>query len=250
MCAAPGIVTVELVDGIDVDEQMAPGHHRTGNGRLIGLLLIGLGTVWFLAATRFFSFSSQTVRAFLLMALGAWLVFTARKGRGGGRSLWPIIVGAVLVVSLLHHSGVQKISPIGVVGDPSGTPQSAADIQDDYQRAAGDLSLDLTNIPMAQLSGRQIPIRVGTGNVTVDLPAGTNFEAHGRVGVGKVTVCGTTLGDGLATHFDEPVGPSDAPRLDLLITVGAGDVNVMCDQPVSSTAPDPTTPVPSSLGPK
>jgi hypothetical protein len=114
-------VTVRSVVETDSDTEMGTGrYHRSANGRLVGILLIGLGVVWFLSEIG--GLSGETMRAVVLMLLGAGLIYTARRSRGGGRSLWPIALGVILIFSLLGNArSGRRVGPV-ILGPDSCEP--------------------------------------------------------------------------------------------------------------------------------
>jgi len=75
----------------------------------LGLLLIGLGTVWFLSESHLLALSAETVLSGLLIVLAVGLIYTARWGRRLGR--WAVVLGAVLSVVLVVNSRSLHFGP-------------------------------------------------------------------------------------------------------------------------------------------
>ncbi|MFO7549484.1 MAG: LiaF-related protein [Acidimicrobiia bacterium] len=95
-------------------------------------------------------------------------------------------------------------------------------IEDSYEFATGNLVLDLGAVTLTE--DRQVDVQLGTGDVTVILPAGQGYDVQASVGSGTIVLPGA-YGDGLAIT-DKAFLDLGGPMLELGIEVGAGTVTV------------------------
>jgi hypothetical protein len=238
------VVTVRSVVETDSDTDMGTGrYHRSANGRLVGILLIGLGVVWFLSEIG--GLSGETMRAVVLMLLGAGLIYTARRSRGGGRSLWPIALGVILIFSLLGNarSGGRALG-LRVDAAPAIIPQSAGELEDHYPGGVARLTIDLRQLQPTDLN-RAITIDDPVSDLRVAVPSGVDVVVDTSAAIGQLVVCGQRVPPGFTFGQTYESGPSTAPQLKLHIDGGAGEVRVTCGSPL----PPPEAPIPPSSKP-
>ena len=239
---------------MDAEEMTASPPRRGPKGRVLGLLLIGLGIMWFVAVTHVLSVLREEVLSGLLILLGAGLMLSARRGEGGRRSRasrWPIVAGVLLVFALIGHArsgaavgaDVVRAGRVPAAPIPPQPPQApvmpsnVADVQSEYDGTVGILPLDLRAISPGDLDHQSIVIRMVAGEVTVNLPRGTHVEVNSHVAAGGVSVCGDQNASG--NNIDVPYNndPGTGPHLRLDIQLGQGYIDVAGCQP----APPSTT---------
>lgn len=221
-----------------------PRRRRSGDRSILGLLLIGLGTLWFLEETGLLALSAETVLAALLMLVGLSLIFTARRGRRH----WPIVLGVVLTLVLIANSNALSFPNVSSIGDETFQPASTAELRSNYQTGLGKLTLDLRGLLAADLGKRTIQINHGVGQVIVIVPGGLSLHVDGNIGVGRLTLCGKRVagGPGINGAHDYQASAS-APVLGLSIHQGVGGTTIDGCGSGGSTTPDtstPSTPVP------
>jgi hypothetical protein len=244
--------------GTDSQQDASTGRRpRGGDRHVFGLLLIGLGTVWFLSESHLLALSAETVLSVLLILLALGLIYTARWGRRMGR--FPILLGMGLTFALIVNSpSLHFASFRGGVGDQNVVPQTIGDVQPDYRTSFGDFTLDLRAIPVAELATRPITVHMVAGSVTVILRPSTLVDLSGRVRAGQLTACDQQLGNGFDTSQSFH-SPGNGPRLALTIDAGFGDVEIQGCQPESPATPAspsatldtptaPTAPTPPPVG--
>jgi phage shock protein PspC (stress-responsive transcriptional regulator) len=197
-------------------------------GVTIAVLLIVVGA---LALITRFSGWDLGPRAFLgsaLLVVGLGLVAAAfsggRTARGG-----LIALGVVLSLALLAASTLPWNNVRGGVGDRTFRPVSDAQVQNVYRGGAGDMTVDLTRVPVSNLDG-PITTRVehGLGDVQVIVPRDADVRLTVMSGVGSIDAFGQ---GSLDSGFFPGSGPGtwvDDGNAEFVIAVhnGAGDVEV------------------------
>src|SRR3989441_4186830 len=113
---------------------------RSGDGQLLGLLLLGFGVVALLRESGVFQVKWEAILAGLLVTLGVGLVLTARTGR----RIWPIVLGLVLILTLSARSPSLPFPvPAGsAVGDPAVLVRGARPPGTAHKQGLGNLTLD------------------------------------------------------------------------------------------------------------
>jgi phage shock protein PspC (stress-responsive transcriptional regulator) len=161
-----------------------------------------------------------------LGVIGAGLVVGAflRSGRG----LIPI----ALLLSALTWAAVA--APLdrweaGGFGDLNATPTTLAQLQPVYQRSAGDITLDLRQLPLSGTGQVPTTATLGAGDLTVLVPADTDVKLNGSAGLGDVSLGGQKVSGPGAKLDVEDLGADNArsgQELVLTLSTGAGDVEV------------------------
>lgn len=179
-----------------------------------GAALATEGVPWFTAAH---------VIGLVLAVVGVGLVLGGFLG--GGRGLvWlalPLSLAGIVLTSV----------PIPAVGGGLGTleatPRSAAEVLPVYQRTAGEITLDLRQLPPSRPV--DTTVRAGAGNVTVIVPPDADVTYACTATLGNVDCFGREQsGVGTPTLDGHDVG-ADGPggqRIALDVTAGAGNVEV------------------------
>jgi hypothetical protein len=208
--------------GLDAEQETMTRHDRRGaNRRVLGLLLIGVGTVWFLEVAGLLSVSAETLLAGLLTLLGVGLIFTARRGRGW----WPIALGALLTVVLVLNSNALALPTLPGFGDQTIHVHSG-DTRLSFHRAIGDLTL-IVDRPQGD-SASPMKVNLGLGDVKVLLPTDSKVHVVSHIGVGQLTVCGNKIDDGIGINPTYDTPQTGGPHFDLTVSDGIGDVTVVC----------------------
>ncbi|TYP89763.1 PspC domain-containing protein [Blastococcus xanthinilyticus] len=161
-----------------------------------------------------------------VLVVGAGLVAAAflpgRTARGG-----LVALGVVLSLALAIASATPSVD--GGVGDRTFSPRTVAAVQEVYEGGVGDLTVDLSDVPMADLTDAlDVRIEHGIGDVEVILPRSADAQIQVDQGVGETEVFGATgsgsdfhPGSGSAAWTDD-----GEPEFELEINSGIGDVEV------------------------
>ena len=202
MCALGAAFYPSSMSWSEVAEPRLRRRRRSGDGQLLGLLLLGFGVAALLRESGVFRVKWEAILAILLVTLGVGLVATARSGR----RIWPVALGDKVV----HVQDVDHL-------------------EDSYNQSAGSFTLDLARIVLAPGTTRQITINQGLGDVRVLVPADAAVELDADVGIGRATVLGQRVGNGVGVQarYQSPgYDDSAGRRISLQVHVGVGRLEV------------------------
>ena len=194
---------------------------RMHSGRLAaGLLLVVFGIGWLLEVLNVIDFPWDVLLPVALVLVGAALVVASRSGaRTGGL----IAVGIVLTGVLTIGSAIDF--PLGGgVGERREHPTAVAQLRQEYRLGIGQLTLDLTDLPLASIAATErVRVRVGMGQLVVIVPVGPPVRVEARAVLGNVQVFEVQ-----DSGFDavRVVAPSGTPAIDLVLSVGLGQIEV------------------------
>ena len=178
-----------------------------------------------------------TTGAVAVTLLGLGVIIAGLRGRtGGGMGVLAVLL-AVALVPMAAFDAQDWESWDGswdgesiAVGDIERTPTTVAEATDGYRIGAGDIDIDLTEVPLGE-EAVTVPITLGAGDLVVVVPAGVGFDAQIDVRAGEVDFLG---GDGRADSgrvigqtYESPALEDGEPlQLHLDISVGAGTVTI------------------------
>lgn len=209
-------------------------------GAVVGLTLVALALL--LAAERVGTVDLPVGLAAIgigVVLAGIGIVVAGLRGRSSGTLGFLAITGAVLALpaALYAQSGWSSWSgPSGrvqLVADEAWTPRSTAAAAEGIAVAVGDLAVDLTEVPLGDDTVR-VPLRLGGGEITVTVPAGTAVTADVRIAAGDVlwevdgreSLSGVSGGRSYTFESDE-VADGATPQLALDIESGAGQIRIV-----------------------
>ncbi len=207
---------------------LSPPRRRSILGRLAvaaGLLVAGAAAL--LENLGLFQLNTRRLLALLLLVVGVALVI----GAWWGTARWLIVIGVLLVPALFATSAVALLfGPFhgdhhGWFGDRARRPTSRAQVAQPFELGFGDLTLDLTALPLSA-DPTHVVARIGAGNITVIVPEGVDVTVNTKVRAGDVRVFGhREHGVGLKPTYHAS-GTPGAGRLLLDLRAGAGGVTV------------------------
>jgi hypothetical protein len=246
---APWDMPPSPVPGVPIepfrDDGRNPRHrhrHLVGPG-VFGVLLIWTGIAWLTGV------GLTTGLAVGLVILGLGFVL----GSFVGGSRW-LIFPALLVALALAITAIVDIPLSGPIGQQQWSPDTVAELQDEYEMSMGEGTLDLRGLGLLT-HDETVRATVGLGHLVVLVTPDQDLLVDTEAGAGSVLVFGEEQnGLGFETH-DAYHGDSDG-TLTLDLQVGMGQIEVRYgvardrDDPVESPerteSPEPTTP--STLG--
>lgn len=112
------------------------------------------------------------------LVVGAWW----------GRARWLILIGLLLAAVAIASSFITVPLDAGW-GDRKIQPTSADQLQDEYELAAGRLTLDLSDLP-SSMADREISATIGMGRLRVILPDDARAQVRSEVGAGTSDLFG------------------------------------------------------------
>ncbi|AXB46911.1 PspC domain-containing protein [Amycolatopsis albispora] len=168
-------------------------------------------------------FSPAHIIGVTLGVLGVGLVAGALTG--GGRGLIGLavplsIAGVALTAVPFHAVG-------GGVGNLDATPRSAAELRPVYEQTAGNIDLDLTELPPD--TPVTATVRSSVGNSTVIVPDNADVQVTCESPVGDIECLGrehSGLGNAPITVTDQGSDGPGGPKYNLTVTTSAGNVEV------------------------
>ena len=192
-------------------------------GRLLGgVLLVLLGVAWLLESLDVVQVPWDVFLPGGLIAIGVILVVNARTG-ASHRGM--IALGVVLTVLL--SMGTMIALPVGGgIGERTEQPATAAQAAEEFELGIGQLTVDLTELPVADAGTETVLVRarLGIGELVVIVPEGVAVRVEAKAGLGAVKVFDQEEGGLDVDLVSEPAGA--APALDLRLSVGIGEASV------------------------
>ncbi|RBY93452.1 hypothetical protein DQ237_17705 [Blastococcus sp. TF02-8] len=196
-------------------------------GITVAALLIVLGAVALTARYTDWSPDARTVLASALLLVGGGLVAAAftggRRARGG-----LIALGAALSVAVVV-AVAEPWPPHGDFGDRTFHPASVADVRSEYRGGVGDLTVDLSDVPLDRLrDALQVTVQHGMGNVEVVVPRSADVRVEVMNGLGDIDVFGESdAGPRLYPGTGRESWSDDGdPEFEIDIHTGVGEVEV------------------------
>jgi phage shock protein PspC (stress-responsive transcriptional regulator) len=188
-----------------------------GDGWLI-VALVGAGLVWYQ--------SRRERRAALAAAAASGEAVPPRRHRIARVIGWTAGIVALVAALVLVAALAFGISALGGVGERSERPVSAVDVDRRYELAVGDLTVDLADVPLAP-GTTAVDVRVGVGDLTIEVPEGVDVDLTGAAGLGAVDVLGVhSDGTDVRRHVVDDSAPGNR-TLEVDAVVGVGDLEIV-----------------------
>ncbi|MFM2076200.1 MAG: hypothetical protein RJA49_90, partial [Actinomycetota bacterium] len=139
-----------------------------------------------------------------------------------------LMLGAVLLVLSIAQPNLD-----GPTGQRTVLPASVAAAEQPQHLAAGQLTIDLRNVP-ASSTDVAIDAEVGMGQLRVFVPTDARLVLAADIGAGQLQVAGLQVADGVRQHAERTIEALDGPAavtFTLDLRVGMGQITVV---PVTS----------------
>ena len=185
---------------------------------VLGLLLLTIGAMTAVDGATTADILPGQYAGVALAIVGAGLVI----GAWWGRARWLIFVGLLLIPIAVAMSFVT--APLeGGWGDRRESPTTAAELDDEYRLAGGELTIDLSDLPRSTAE-RHIAASIGIGRLLVIVPDGAGVDVTTEIGAGTSNLLGTVQeGTGLT---DRNVREGTGGTFVLDLEAGIGSVRV------------------------
>lgn len=204
----------------------------------LGLLL----AAGFLLAER----TGSLAGPWLLLAAGAWIVVlglaiivAGARGRSSGGVGFLAVVALILTVPVATaynvggslHGWNWGAGPVVAVGERDLQPRTVDEAERGVRIGAGDVTLDLTEVPLIPGRTVEVPVNIGAGDVDLIVPADAAVEVEVYVGAGQARSeldrPRETSGLGVREVFrSDSVRAGEQPELLVRVGAMAGDVTV------------------------
>lgn len=205
----------------------SPHRPRSVLGRItVAAALVVAGVAALLENFGVLDLNARQGTALLLAVVGGGLLV----GAWWGRALWLILPGVVLVPILLMASFAdllwdERFNARTGPREEYVRPTSTAQVDEPFERARGNLTLDLTQLPLSA-APTEVQASVGAGQLEVLVPADTDVEVSAMVAAGAADVFGQRLeGPGLEVRNTD-LGEEGGGQLSLDLEVGFGEMEV------------------------
>jgi phage shock protein PspC (stress-responsive transcriptional regulator) len=153
-----------------------------------------------------------------LAVIGVALLAGSVLGRSTGLVLSGLVAAAVLASAVW--------APNPRFGDIDARPVRAELLQDSYERTAGRIHLDLSDIQdIDRLDGRVLDLGMQAGEVVVETPAGMDVSVESRADGGRLDILGRVV-EGRDITNDQATPDTPAPDLHIEVDLGFGNVRV------------------------
>lgn len=197
--------------------------------RPIGSIGVGIAVLWVLAAAALEALGWAQFEALWVIvgALGIVLVALLISTIVNRSWLLPFALFAVGSLALVLVAARPDLD--GGSGTRTVRPDTVAAAEQFEHLAAGQLTLDLRDVPFTPGTTVEMSAEVGMGQLRVLVPSNVDAVVSSEVGAGQVTVWGDQVANGLRDSdtrtADADVSPADgAVTLDL--RVGVGQISV------------------------
>lgn len=211
----------------------AQREESSADGTVIGAVLLVAGCGWLAQTAGIIAISWPVVLSASLVALGVSMIFTARRSTSG-----LVLAAGIAMTAVLAATTTEVNLDAGVLrsgaGDRTYRLTSVTDDDHHYATAAGELTVDLTDIDLSVMEPGATPAtvsaRVGVGQLRVIVPYELAVRVVADVAVGDIEVFGDQRAEGVdtsRTYEDRDYGSSDAKSIILRLSATIGHIEVV-----------------------
>jgi len=212
-----------IVDQPKTEQTQTPVRRRLPMPQIVGGgVLVFIGVLWLLERTAVVDLSVTAVLAMATVVIGIALMLLSAEGPHVGLIVLGTVLAAItLITAAAPFEGFQ-----GGVGDRTVELTSADEIRPDYNLAMGKLTIDLRQVDDLD-AATPLTASVGTGELIVRIPEGTEIDLDARVGAGQLEILGRVFdGLGIDETYQSPGYTESAGSLELDLQAFTGRVEV------------------------
>lgn len=209
-------------------ERSGPGARPVGIVVALSLIVLA-GLLYAERIGRFDHPVLLTTAGVMVVLAGLGIVVAGALGRTAGG------LGALAVVTLIVSVPIAAASNVDwsgarLIGDGTYRPTDVAVAEDGYNVVAGDITIDLTALPLGH-EPVLVPVQLTAGDLRVVLPEDGDYSARVRVVAGDLDWLGDEVfngvgGDEWHTFESASVADGAEPDIELQLTVIAGSASV------------------------
>lgn len=188
---------------------------------VLGLLLVAVGVAWLVETLDVVEVPWGALLPIALIVVGVALILAAQTGGHGGL----VAAGVVLTVLTVITAAIDF--PLrGGVGERLERPTSVGELEESYDLAIGQLTLDLTTLgPIS--AALDVEANLGMGELVIEVPQDLVVRVRAEASVGDVQLFDeeeSGVGPEVE-HVDEAFGTASG-RVSIDASVGLGSITV------------------------
>ena len=191
---------------------------------VLAVLLVGGGVAWLLDVLDLVDVDWTDRLALGLVVVGVGLLIAAWRGRA-----WALVPVGLLFVLLIVVAEALVVPVDAGMGEQTEIVDTPAELARDHELFAGQLTLDLRDVPLSAGETATVEAAVGAGQMRVLVPEDATVAVDADVRIGEVVSDGgpeaNESGVGLDEHFTL-AGAARGPEIDLDLFVGIGSLEV------------------------
>ena len=205
-----------------------PAPPRAPRSRLaavvLAVLLVGGGFTWLVDAVDLVDVDWTDGLALGLVVVGVGLLIAAWHGRA-----WALVPVGLLFVLLIVVAETLVVPVDAGMGEQTEIVDTSAALARDHELFAGQLTLDLRDVPSSAGETATLEAAVGAGQLRVLVPADATVTVDADVRIGEVVSDGGPEANESGVGLDERFtldGSTQGPEIDLDLFVGIGSLEV------------------------
>ncbi len=205
-----------------------PATPRAPRSRLaavvLAVLLVGGGFAWLLDALDLVEVDWTDRLALGLVVVGVGLLIAAWWGRA-----WALVPVGLLFALLIVTAEALVVPVDAGTGEQTEIVDTPAELARDHELFAGQLTLDLRDVPLSAGETATVEAAVGAGQMRVLVPEDATVTVDADVRIGEVVSDGGPEANESGLGLDERftlAGAARGPEIDLDLFVGFGSLEV------------------------
>jgi phage shock protein PspC (stress-responsive transcriptional regulator) len=205
-----------------------PATPRAPRSRLatvvLAVLLVGGGFAWLLDALELVEVDWTDRLALGLLVVGVGLLIAAWRGRA-----WALVPVGLLFALLIVTAEALVVPVDAGTGEQTEIVDTPAELARDHELFAGQLTLDLRDVPLSAGETATVEAAVGAGQMRVLVPEDATVTVDANIRIGDVASDGGPEANESGLGLDERftlAGVARGPVIDLDLFVGFGRLEV------------------------